>query len=155
MRVELVPATIGHALLVVRGLRAAARSHFSSHDETRRALCLNVQRANFARAVMIDGRCVGVGGEYGPLLEPVGTVWAAGTIAGLRHRFLIARLAKREIAKLLDRRDELCCTLLEGDTVSIRFAEFLGFTVGSVWDWDGTPVRTGTIVRAVARKVAA
>jgi hypothetical protein len=145
MKIELVPAELGHALIVARGLRAAAKSHFTTHGDTKRALWATVQKSSYAVALLIDGRCAGIGGEVGSPLDEIGFVWAAGTITGLRHRFLIARLVKREVLMLLEKRAGLCCRLLALDRVGIRFAEFLGFTFGPEHEEFGILVRDGTL----------
>lgn len=129
MKIELVPAKLGHALIVVRKLREEADSLLVGKETHRDAMLYEFNRSNFVRAVLVDGHCVAIGGEAGPLLAPTGYLWAGVTNEFPQHYLPIARLVKREIARLLKSRDELHCILMPSDKAGVRFARWLGFRI--------------------------
>jgi hypothetical protein len=133
----LVPARLGHALVLARQLRPEAVAHHATLKDTKRVLVALMGASRVAKAVIVDGRCIAIGGEIGAMLGPTGDVWAAVAPTAARHRFALVRLARHGVADLMAIREALHCQLLPGDAIAIKFARMLGFVVGSEVNGNG------------------
>ena len=128
MRHELVPARLGHALLVAHRLRKD-RPEVPGGASVRDSIVYYLRHSGWSRALLIDGRCMAVGGAIGPLLASEAHVWCAVTPQGKDHRRALLRGAREGIGELLNTWSGLSAVIIADCEESLRFARHLGFVL--------------------------
>jgi len=127
-RYEIVAGSVLHVKPLVRSMRPASYAATQAYGyEPRQALRRVMQQSHYCRTALIKGRPVAMWGASGPLLADRANVWLVIS-DDLRHMpIAIMREARRELALVASRYEELSATLLPGDATSVRFAIRLGF----------------------------
>lgn len=154
MKAELVHAKLGHALLVARHCREEERADLSQ-DGARRSLIDYLRRSSYARALLIDGRCVAVGGAIGSLLGSRAHVWGAVTPRAMQEKRALLMMALAGLVECQRCWPELEAVILVGDIPAMNFAGHLGFLPkGTRVMPDGVEVRDLVMLPAARRKAA-
>lgn len=91
----------------------------------------------------LDGRPLAMWGLVAGTLATDGYVWFCVTEAARRHKRMMANASRAWLRNLLE--DGMLLSLygyiLDGDPRSVRYAEFLGFSVMEPIELDGVAVR--------------
>src|SRR5277367_6666541 len=147
--IAVVEAKRHHCGLMARRMRqsqgdAIAGIGVDPHREMVRVF----ERSSFRRSVFWDGELVAMGGVIGSALAPHGYVWLAlGEGFARDHPVAATREALRWTRRLMKEKTALTAICLNGDGISRRFAEFLGFK-------DGGPEFSPEYAALVLRKAA-
>ena len=144
MKVSIVPARLGHACVMSK--RADPRLMKLMGRDGRRHLADRWRASQWSRALMIDNRCLGIGGVIGSALGPGVEVWLVLADEARRHPRLLLTEGRRFVAELLARCGTLAAHLLEGDDQGRRFVAHLGFWISpEVQHWEGIWYRLARI----------
>ncbi|MCR4296521.1 MAG: hypothetical protein NUW21_13380 [Elusimicrobia bacterium] len=156
MKVEILPATLDHALDLAPRLRAedAAEVLASSGRSPFEALAFAVAYSDEASALLFDGEvaCLyGVAAIRESFLGPpvAWSIWLLGSDALRRHRRTFVRLS-REVVAILRARYAVLFNFVDARYVAaLRWAEWLGFEVGEPRPYGvaGLPFRLITLSR--------
>jgi hypothetical protein len=130
--IEILEAKRHHCGMMVRKMRqvqgaAIAGIGVDPHREMVRVF----ERSSFRRSVFWNGELVAMGGVIGASLAPHGCVWLAlGEEFVSNHPIAATRETLRWMRRLMQEKTALTAICLNGDGISRRFAEFLGFKDG-------------------------
>jgi len=84
----------------------------------------------YCKAWLIDDKIAGLGGVEGPLISGTGYVWLAlSQWASTGFPRAMYREAKRQLANMMDGRQQLITNILLDDYPSYNFAKHLGFSL--------------------------
>jgi hypothetical protein len=127
--IEIVEARRTHILPIAAAM-AAVEQDMAPGGRTYRVAIRGAFEASFyRRAALIDGRVVALWGVTDTSLSSDGEVWLALTEAARTVPLTVARVAMREIRRLLAVKIELRCRIVCSDVRAIRFARHLGFDI--------------------------
>lgn len=131
MPVDLIPARLGHVLLLERRVRDETKmlSRYMAPDSVRAAARM-FRESRCAKALRIDGRIYAAYGIVGPLLAPRAMLWLM-VDPGIRcHLRTFMRVLRSEFDRL--KRDEpgLYSLVITDDAIGCRFAQHFGFRLG-------------------------
>jgi hypothetical protein len=130
MHLDLIPVQPRHCGQIVRRLRAAHQAAIgAARMNLHRELRLRLSQSYYARALLIDGELVGLGGLAGTMLDPTAFAWIVLTEEAKRHSLRIVRLLRRELDAVMVHKRELAALLVPADHEAVRLAVFLGFHV--------------------------
>lgn len=124
----IVPATLAHIRALLPRLR---RRDVEGAVKKPRHLLNELYRGSVdCRAAIIDGQVMAVWGLFGSLVSSEAHPWifAAAETERMPHTFY--RLARVEIARMLETRTRLVAMCKDDYLHSVRFWSMLGFTVG-------------------------
>lgn len=127
---EIIEAREYHCGQIVRRLRENQRVAVmglgvNPHREIRR----NFDLSSVRKAWLVDGQLGAVWGITGPLVATKGYCWLALSERGTRYPIEVVKETRRQIAAIMQTKQEIFTTLLPEDKVAMRFADWLGFEV--------------------------
>lgn len=126
--IEIIPASIRHVRPMSRKMRAAACMTLQGFGYAPRgALHRAFVASLYRRTAMIDGAPVAMWGIVGTLTDDEVLVWLVMSDEIANIPLSIVRAARAELAKIMERYEELATTVLPDDEAAIRFALHLGF----------------------------
>jgi hypothetical protein len=129
---EIVEARLHHCGQMARMMRPQQRAAIiAAGFDPHRVMCERFRESSIRRAWLIDGRLAGIGGVTGTLLSPFGSVWVVPADWACReHPIALARVAARELDRIMQTHSEVATVLVGDDEPARRLAVFLGFHVG-------------------------
>lgn len=128
--IETIEAKRYHVGRMARRLRHGHRIVMQAIGaDIHRELAQTFDASMFARAWLLDGELLALGGVTGTALSSDGMIWLAASEAALAHRTGLARMVLRQLALVLQTKRRVTALILKSDATSLSFAYFLGFRV--------------------------
>ncbi len=97
----------------------------------------------FRKAWLIDGHLSALGGATGSALSPASFVWIALSERATRYPVAIIKEARRQLAELMQTKQELTTTIIDGDEAAKRLVVFLGWHVNDTGEGAMAETRYG------------
>lgn len=106
----------GHRSTVALGIRRA-------HQEMRTCFDASCVR----KAWLVDGQIAVLGGVVGTMLSTTGYLWMAVSARARRYPVAFCKEAHRQLAQVMQTKQEMTATIVGDDRTAIQFALWLGF----------------------------
>lgn len=131
MTADLIPARLGHILLLERRVRdeAKALERFMAPDSIRAAARL-FRGSRYTRAFRIDGLVYAAYGVSGAMLAPKAMLWLMVDPAIRSHMRVFMRVLRSEFERLKREEPGLYSVVISDDEIGCRFARHFGFHLG-------------------------
>lgn len=128
---SVVDATLRHAVAVARRLdRQIVDRAKAAGVEPRREIVGFWRKSSKPRALVENGRCIGIGGVTGTAASSDGMIWLALAPDAKAHPRALVEHARCELARIMATRRRVTALVDAEDRRATRFAEFLGATLG-------------------------
>lgn len=128
--VDITRSTAAHCEQLAANMRAADRAEVQAAGLSGiRALGRAFRGGMMCRTAFVDGEIAAMWGLGGTLLSDIGHPWLLTTAAVERVPIAFVKVAKRELAAMLDQRRTLRNWVAADYAQAIRFLQVLGFTL--------------------------
>ncbi len=146
--IQILPATDAHADYLRENLRAGDGLEITCLGVTpAEALRASLAGSIFAHTGLLDGRVAAMWGVGGSPLGGVGEPWLLTTAEVERIPVQMVRVARREVGAMLGLFPVLQNYVAAEYRQACRFLEVVGFSLGPVFPFAGSPWRQFTMER--------